>query len=59
MDSEYDGSLIDLLKEIRTQINEAFDALESDELDEDTAAMVWSGLDSALEDVEYIIDQLS
>jgi hypothetical protein len=59
IEAEYQGSLLDLLKEIRVQLNEGFDVLDDQELDEDTSAMVWNALDSCHDELSYVINELS
>ena len=58
MDSS-DGTLLETLTAIRVQINEAFDVLDDEELDDDTSAVVWSALDSAHDDISFAITELS
>jgi hypothetical protein len=58
-EAEYQGSLLDCLKEIRTQINEAFDVLADEDLTEDLKEAAYNALDIADEEIGFAIQELS
>jgi hypothetical protein len=43
---------------IRAAIGDAFEALAGEELDPDTDAMVWNGLDNAHDEISFLIQEL-